>query len=113
MRDDRERLADILEAVERIEKYAARGRAAFDQDELLQVWIVHHLLIIGEACFAMSGALKAGHPEVPWRQITGMRHILIHQYFGIDKNIVWSVVEKDLRDLKQKVTVIAASLGAP
>ncbi len=47
MRDDRERLADILEAIERIGKYAGRGRAAFERDELIQTWILHHLQIIG------------------------------------------------------------------
>ena len=49
MRDDRERLLDILEAIERIERYAARGREAFENDELLQTWVVHHVQIIGEA----------------------------------------------------------------
>lgn len=49
MRDERERLLDIQEAVERIERYAARGRAAFEQDELIQIWVLYHLQIIGEA----------------------------------------------------------------
>ena len=49
MRDPRERLRDILEAITRIEKYAGRGREAFEHDELLQVWVVHHLQMIGEA----------------------------------------------------------------
>ena len=49
MRDDHTRLQDILEAVERIEKYAPRGRAAFEHDELVQTWIIHHLLVLGEA----------------------------------------------------------------
>ena len=54
MRDDRERLRDILEAIERIEKYAARGRSVFDEDELIQTWVVHHLQIIGEAVRALA-----------------------------------------------------------
>ena len=49
MRDDRERLLDIQEAVERIERYTARGREAFEQDELIQTWVLYHLQIIGEA----------------------------------------------------------------
>ena len=48
MRDDRQRLQDIVEAIERIQKYASRGRAAFDSDELIQNWVVSHLQIIGE-----------------------------------------------------------------
>ena len=54
MRDDSERLKDILEAIENIEKYASRGKELFEQDELIQVWIIHHLQIIGEASAAMS-----------------------------------------------------------
>jgi uncharacterized protein with HEPN domain len=49
MRDPQERLRDILDAITRIERYTGRGRDAFEQDELIQVWIVHHLQIIGEA----------------------------------------------------------------
>ena len=54
MRDDRERLLDIVEAIERIEKYASEGRAAFEENELIQTWIVHHLQLIGEAVRALS-----------------------------------------------------------
>lgn len=64
MRSDAERLRDILEAIARIDKYAARGRTAFEQDELIQNWIVSHLQIIGEAARAMSPALRERHPEV-------------------------------------------------
>jgi uncharacterized protein with HEPN domain len=49
MRDRRERILDMLEAVERIERYAAKGRSEFEKDELIQTWVVHHLQIIGEA----------------------------------------------------------------
>lgn len=49
MRDPKERLRDILDAIARMERYAARGRQAFEQDELVQVWMLHHLQIIGEA----------------------------------------------------------------
>jgi uncharacterized protein with HEPN domain len=59
VRNDRERLDDILEAIERIEKYAARGRIALYEDELIQTWIVHHLMIIGEACRVMSPQFRS------------------------------------------------------
>jgi len=63
VRDDRERLQDVLEAIERIEKYASAGRAAMHQDELVETWVVHHLMIIGEACRALSAEFRAAHPE--------------------------------------------------
>ena len=99
MRDDRERLADILEAIERIERYAVRGRQAFEDDELIQSWIVHHLEILGEACRSVSYEFRAGHPEIPWGPISGMRNILVHQYFGIDADAVWAAVVRDLPPL--------------
>ena len=57
MRDDRERLLDILEAIERIEKYTSKGREVFKDDELIQTWVVHHLKIIGEATRALSSEI--------------------------------------------------------
>lgn len=103
MRDDRERLLDLQDAVARIEKYAARGRQAFEEDELIQNWVVRHLQILGEAARALSQEFRQTHSDWPWSQIVGMRNILVHHYFDIDTAIVWSVVEKHLPDLKDKV----------
>lgn len=100
MRDDRVRLLDIQEAIERIEKYARQGQEAFEQEELIQTWIVHHLQIIGEAARALSSDLKDQHPEMPWSKIIGMRNLLVHDYFGIDVDVVCAVVERDLPALK-------------
>ena len=72
MRDDQERLLDIQETIERVERYAAQGREVFESNELVQNWIVHHPQIIGEACRALSSELREGHPEVPWSKIIGM-----------------------------------------
>lgn len=110
MRDDRQRLLDIREAIEQIEKYTTQGRDAFEQDELVQVWIIHHLQIIGEACRAVSQSLRDQYPAVPWTKIVGMRNILVHSYFGIDKEIVWSVVDQDLPSLKNNVATILQQL---
>ncbi len=111
MRDESERLRDILEAIERVEKYAARGRAAFDEDELIQTWVVHHIEVIGEACRALPEEFQARYAGVPWSDIIGMRNILVHHYFGIDPDAVWSVVERDLPDLKLNVQAILRELG--
>lgn len=94
MKDDKERLLDIEEAIERIEKYAFQGRKAFENNELVQNWIVHHLQIIGEATRSLSSQ---------WSKIIGMRNILVHDYFGIDVDVIWKAVERDLPELKQKI----------
>jgi len=106
VRDDRERLQDILEAIERIERYSAKGRKAFESDELVQNWIVRHLQIIGEATRSLSLDLREKHPDISWSKIIGMRNILVHDYFGIDVDVVWSAVERDLPELKRKITAL-------
>ncbi|MCY3021360.1 MAG: DUF86 domain-containing protein [Planctomycetota bacterium] len=112
MRSDRERLLDILEAaIKRIRRYTAEGRAAFDRDELVQNWVVSHIQRIGEACWGLSQDLKSRHPEVPWGDIVGMRHILVHNYFEVDLDAVAAVLEKDLPILKPRIEAILTELG--
>jgi uncharacterized protein with HEPN domain len=112
MRSAGARLLDILEAIERIERYAARGKAAFKEDELIQNWIVNHIIMIGEACRALPDDFQARHPEVPWADIIAMRNILVHHYFGIDTEAVWAVVESDLPELKQNIQATLRALDA-
>jgi len=111
MRDDFERLRDIQEAIDRIGQQAAKGRSAFEGDELIQTWIVHHLQIIGEATRHLSAGLQAEHPEIPWSRITGMRNILVHDYFAIDAEAVWQVVERDLPKLERQIDAILKARG--
>lgn len=110
MRSERERLLDILEAIERIEKYAGRGKAAFLKDELIQNWMVNHISLIGESCRALPVEFQTSHANVPWADIIAMRNLLVHHYFGIDEEAVWSVVERDLPDLKLNIQSILNGL---
>ncbi len=110
MRSERERLVDILEAIERIEKYAALGKASFENDELIQNWMVNHITIIGEACRGIPEDFRANYSDVPWADIVAMRNLLIHHYFGIDKEAVWIVVERDIPELKRNMEIILNNL---
>jgi len=110
VRDPRERLRDVLEAIERIERYAVRGRDAFEGDELLQSWFVRHLQIIGEAVRTLPADVRAHAPDVPWSKIVGMRHILVHDYFEIDADAVWEAVERDIPELKRHIQALLGSL---
>ena len=65
MRDVSERLRDIQEAIKQITKYTDSGRQAFDQNELVRIWVIHHLEIIGEAARSIPQEFKNSHPEVP------------------------------------------------
>lgn len=106
MRRDEQRLRDILEAITKIQRVATEGQEAFSEEEMHQVWVVHHVQVIGEAARALSEPFRKKHPEVPWSVIIGMRHILVHDYFGIDLDQVWTVVERDLPPLQRQVVAM-------
>ena len=101
MKDDRERVLHILDAIERIERYTIRGQDTYGDDELIQNWMIWHLQVIGEAARSLSEPFRERHPEIPWAKIIGMRHILVHEYFGIDLAIVWQSVSTDVPNLKR------------
>ncbi len=88
-----------------------RGKDTFIGDELLQVWIVYHIQIIGEAANHISDSLRDQHPDVPWPDIVGMRNVLVHQYFGIDLVQIWDTVRIDLPILKAKIRTILDELS--
>jgi len=112
MRDDRERLRHIFEAIERIEKYAGRGEQAFRTDELIQVWMLQNLQVIGEAARACSTAFRERYSVLSWSEIIGMRNVLVHEYFDIDLDIVWQVVSTDIPKLKQALEALLNELEA-
>ncbi len=87
-----------------------KDKAAFQTDALLQVWMVHHLLIIGEAVRGIEPDVRQRYPSVPWRQISGMRNILVHDYFRINQDIVWETVEKHIPALRVQIQQILGSL---
>ncbi len=88
VRGPEERLQDMLEAIAAIERYRHLGRDELERSELLQVWFLHHLRIVGEAARAMPEEVRRLAPDVPWRQLVGMRHVLVHGYFHIDTGLV-------------------------
>ena len=110
MRDDHKRLVHMLEAIERVERYAARGEQAFRRDELIQTWMVRNIQVIGEAARALSQDLRDNHPNIPWSSVIGMRHVLVHDYFDVDLDIVWRVIEQDVPALKHNIRNILAAL---
>lgn len=112
MRDDRERLLDILESIDRINRQAQRGRHVFESDELVQTWMVHHIEILGEATRGVSEEPRKRYPKVPWREMVAMRNVLAHDYFGIDVEQVWATVERDLPPLREQIEAILQDLGA-
>lgn len=101
MRDDEARVDDIVEACDQIVRHVAADHARFSTDPVLQAAAQRWLEIIGEAATRLSPAFRAAHPEVPWRDIIGMRTILAHGYFDIDHDVVWRAVTVDVPRLRR------------
>jgi uncharacterized protein with HEPN domain len=100
-----------LEAIAAIDRYRDRDRSAFEQDELLQVWFLRHLQIIGEAARRLPEEIRHLAPDIPWHKIIGMRNILVHGYFAIDLDVVWDAVQRDVPLLKPGVKALLEKLG--
>jgi uncharacterized protein with HEPN domain len=83
------------------------------RDELIQSWFVRHIQILGEALRAVPEEVRTLAPNVPWRKIIGMRHILVHDYFGIDVDAVWQVVSEEPAPLKSELEALQMVLEGP
>ena len=110
MRALRDRITDIIAAMTKTERAVSAGRDAFLADEMLQVWAIYHIQVIGEAVRAAASELQQRRPDLPWVQVIGMRNILVHDYFGIDMDEVWNVLIKDIPALRIAVEALLASL---
>jgi uncharacterized protein with HEPN domain len=103
VKDDRVYLQHIRDAVADIFQYSASGRDAFFGDRMRQDAIVRKLEVIGQAVKNLSDDCKSREPSIPWKQIAGMRDKVIHDYFGVNLDIVWAVVEKELPKLADAI----------
>jgi uncharacterized protein with HEPN domain len=112
MRTDADRLSDILLAIAKITERAAGSLDAFEHDEMLQVWVIHHLQVIGEAARGISQGVKDRCPEVQWPQIVALRNILVHEYFGLNLHQVWTMAQKDLPELEKRIQRIRADVAS-
>jgi len=99
-------LRHIRDAITQIETYTAAGRRAFLTDTMVQDAVIRNLEVIGEAVRNLPLDLRQQHPKIPWRSITALRNVLIHEYFGVDIDIVWRVVERRLPTLKHHVDLM-------
>ena len=112
MNDDRVYLQHIRDAIDDIATYTSVGRGAFFADRMRQDATLGKLEVIGQAVKNLSEETKSRQPHIPWKQIAGMRDKVIHDYFGVNLEIVWVVVEKDLPQLERAIqALLVASPG--
>ncbi len=106
-RDYKVFLEDILEAIGKIRNYT-RGLSlqAFTADGKTFDAVIRNLEIIGEAAKQIPEDIRSQRPEVEWRRVGRLRDILIHQYFGVDEQIVWDVIQTKLVPLEQAIKAL-------
>lgn len=108
---DKQRLLHILESIEEIEKYTAgENLENFMQNSMMKFASVKQIEIIGEAANHITEETKNKFSEIQWRQITGLRHVLVHEYFGIDSNLIWQIIIEDIPALKMNIQEVLSSM---
>lgn len=109
-KDPRVYLAQILERIDRILEYTQEGKEAFFADVRTQDAVIRNFEVIGEAIKRIPDDYRTSHPTIPWRQLAGLRDVLIHRYEGISIQEIWQMVARDLKPLRQAISGILPPL---
>ena len=107
MKENLAYIEHILLAIEKIREYT-KGMSLLDfkKNEMAQDAVIRNIEIIGEATKNISSDLKATYSEIPWKSIAGMRDKLIHDYMGVDTDVLWKTIEKDIPMLESTIRKI-------
>ena len=110
-RDARVYIEDILECISKIEEYIKGvSEEDFYKNTQIQDAVLRRLEIIGEAVKKIPEEVRSNYPEIPWKEMAGMRDVLIHEYFGINMKRTWKVAKEDVFDLRGKIQKVKSSL---
>ena len=110
---DIQRLQHILTAINEIENYVLNhSKDSFTKNSMMRFASIKQLEIIGEACNIISAETKLKFPNIQWKEIIGFRNILVHEYFGIDSQLIWQVIQDDIPLLKNGIQIILSELDS-
>jgi uncharacterized protein with HEPN domain len=105
-------LSDIRQAIDRIEQYIKNlSFDGFSDDQKSVDAVVRNLEIMGEAAKRLPNEFKQRYSQIEWEKIVGLRHRIVHEYFGVDLEIIWQILHKNLPELKKKVVQIISDEG--
>ncbi len=94
-------LEDILEAMNKVERYTKdKDIEEFRSNSMAVDAVLRNLEVIGEASNNLSQEFREDHPDIPWKRMIGLRNVVIHEYFGVDLNIIWRIVTRDIPETK-------------
>ena len=110
MKDDKFYLIHIMECVTNIENFTVGGRDEFLSDIKTRDAVLRNLQILSESTQRISQELKNAYPNIDWKDLSGLRNVLVHDYLGINYNRVWEFIEKELPSLKYKVETVLNGL---
>ena len=101
---DKGRLDHILQAIERIKRYTlGKTFEDFIANDMMYYAVVKNIEILGEASNMLTEEFRLNHPQTPWKQVSGMRNYIVHEYFQVDNNVVWDVITNDLPILEKQI----------
>ena len=105
-RTERLYLTDLRDAIDKILGYTSSGKEDIFADSRTQDAVLRNIEVIGEAVRGITDDTRTAHPEIPWREMAGMRDRIIHDYFRVDVDVVWDVVSQDLPPLREKIAAL-------
>lgn len=106
-------IEDMLDSIARIEQYiSGLDGETFLNDQKTADAVVRNLEVIGEAASRIPETTQSQYPAVEWRKIVGLRNRIVHEYFGVDLEIVWEILQKDLADLRLRLSQMLGDLPA-
>lgn len=109
---DKIRVQHILDAIQEIETYLLdTDFSEFMENSMMKFACIKQMEIIGEASNHISDEIKLKFSGIEWAQIIGMRNVFVHEYFGVDTNLVWEIIKNDLPELKDKIKEILNSIN--
>ena len=98
---------DIMLAIQKIGRYTSQmDHDAFLRNELVIDGVARNLEIIGEATRQLPEEFKRVHTQIPWTQIAGLRNRIVHDYFGLDLEIIWEIIQHDLPELEKQIRTL-------